>query len=105
MRKYFGSLSLALALTLAGVLLAPVAPASAEVYIQLPPPPVQFEVRGAPPSRVHVWIAGYYSWDGSAYAWVPGHWERPPRAYAIWIPGHWRRHVRGWYWVPGHWRG
>ena len=105
MRKYLGSLSLALALTLAGVLIVPVAPASATVYVQLPPPPVQFEVRGAPPSQAHAWIGGYHRWDGREYGWVPGRWQRPPYPYATWVPGHWRHRAYGWYWVPGHWRG
>src|SRR5262249_36644205 len=84
---------------------APVAPASAAVYVQIPPPPVQFEVQGAPPSRAHVWIGGYHRWDGREYGWVPGHWQRPPRPYATWVPGHWRQRADGWYWVPGDWRG
>lgn len=80
-------------------------PAQAQrIYVRVPPPPVQVEVRPAVPDRHHVWVGGYHRWDGHAYVWVPGRWDRPPHARTVWVSGHWSHHRRGWHWVPGHWR-
>ncbi|HEV2176977.1 MAG TPA: hypothetical protein VGW33_07220 [Terriglobia bacterium] len=76
----------------------------AVVYVGTPPPPAVVERVGVAPGPGFVWIAGYQSWNGSAYVWVPGRWERrPPRRHG-WVPGHWVHTGRGWYWVRGHWR-
>lgn len=74
------------------------------IYIPVPPPPPIVEVRPAVPGPRHIWIEGYHRWDGRAYVWVPGHWERRPRAHSVWVRGHYVHGRRGWYWVPGHWR-
>jgi hypothetical protein len=68
-----------------------------------PPPPV-VEVVSVAPGRGWLWIRGFYRWDGVAYLWVPGRWERPPHPRARWEEGRWRHHARGWYWVEGRWR-
>jgi len=49
-------------------------------------------------------VPGYYRYDGRAYVWVGGRYERPPRARARWVAGHWQQERRGWFWVDGHWR-
>jgi WXXGXW repeat (2 copies) len=70
------------------------------------PPAPRVEVIGVAPGPGFVWIRGFYRWNGGAYLWVPGRWERPPYARAVWVPGRWVRHPRqGWYWVDGRWRG
>jgi hypothetical protein len=51
-----------------------------------------------------VWVPGYYRYDGRAYLWVAGRYERPPRARARWVSGHWQQDGPGWFWVDGHWR-
>ncbi len=87
--------------------LAAVAPAGADtrVYVRIGPPVAVVETRVVAPSPRHVWIPGYYRWDGGAYLWVGGRWELPPPAYHTWVPGHWsHHHSHGWYWVEGHWR-
>jgi len=77
----------------------------AAVYIPDRPPRAVVEVRGAYPGSGHAWVRGYYQWTGRSYVWVPGHWERWPRARARWYDGSWRHDRRhGWYWVEGHWR-
>lgn len=78
---------------------------AARIYVTVAPPAPIVEVRPAIPSPRHVWIEGYHSWNGTAYVWVPGRWELPPRHRGRWVPGHWRHEGRhGWYWIPGHWR-
>lgn len=78
--------------------------AAARVYVRIAPPAVRVEVRGVAPSPRHVWVGGYWRWNGSAHVWVAGGWKVPPRHGAVWIEGHWRGSRRGWYWAPGHWK-
>lgn len=78
--------------------------ANAQVYVRIGPPAPRVERRPPPPSPRHVWVAGFYRWDGRAYVWAPGYWARPPRPHARWVPGHWAHRRRGYIWVEGHWR-
>jgi hypothetical protein len=78
--------------------------ANAQVYVRIGPPPPRHEVVVRQPGPGYVWIAGYHRWDGRAYVWEPGRWERPDRPYHHrWVPGHWRETHHGWMWVDGHW--
>ena len=74
------------------------------VYVRVGPPVPVPEVRVVAPGPDFVWIPGYHRWDGGAYVWVGGHWERAPRPHVVWVPGHWKHSSRGWYWVEGRWR-
>ena len=89
---------------LLGLLASSAVAAPVRVYVNVPPPPVQVEVRGTAPSPNHVWIGGFHRWDGRAYVWVPGHWNARPHPRAVWVAGRWHTHHKGWYWVDGHWR-
>ena len=75
-----------------------------DVVISTAPPTPRQEVIGAPPTAQHIWVAGYWAWQGNKYVWVPGHWELRPHADAIWVQGHWRDTRHGWVWTPGHWK-
>jgi len=90
----------------AGTLLAAPACASprGRVYVRVGPPAPIVEARVVAPGQGYIWISGYHNWNGRAYAWVPGRWERPPRARARWVPAHWQHERHGWYLVEGHWR-
>jgi hypothetical protein len=80
-------------------------PARSRVYVRVGPPAPIVETRIVAPGPGYVWIPGYHTWDGRAYVWRPGRWDRGPRANARWVPARWvhdRRH--GWYLVEGHWR-
>lgn len=81
-----------------------VAPPRGVVYVRTPPPAAIVEVRGSQPAPDHVWIAGYHAWQGGAYVWVPGHWDRSPHARAVWVSGRWKHNRDGYYWVEGHWK-
>lgn len=79
--------------------------ADAQVYVRVGPPPPVVERRPPPPTPGHVWLRGYYRWDGAHYVWAPGHWEVPPRPRAVWVAGRWVHRPGGWIWIEGHWRG
>ena len=55
------------------------------VYVRVGPPAPIVETRVIAPWPGYVWIPGYQRWSGSAYVWVPGRWDRPPRARAVWV--------------------
>jgi YXWGXW repeat-containing protein len=78
--------------------------ATGRVYVRTGPPVRVVEARSVAPGPGFVWIEGYHRWDGRAYLWIPGRWDRAPRARAVWVPGHWAQERRGWYWVEGRWR-
>jgi hypothetical protein len=100
MKRYFAAVVLGTQLAIAAN-----AGASTRVYVRIGPPAAIVETRPVAPGPHHVWIAGYHRWDGNAYVWVPGHWQRPPAHRTTWAPGHWVHHKQhGWYWVEGHWR-
>ena len=77
---------------------------AADIVVHVAPPVPVVEQRGPAPGPGYVWINGYHRWDGSAYVWVPGRWEMPPRPHARWIAHHWVRRNGGWVMVEGHWR-
>ncbi len=73
--------------------------------VQEAPPEPKVEVMTTCPSSNHVWIGGYWKWEGR-WVWECGCWKPRPHPTACWEPGHWSKHhtYRGWVWVPGHWR-
>lgn len=77
---------------------------AADVVVRVAPPRVRVEHRGRAPGRDYVWIGGYQRWDGHAYVWVPGRWDRPPRPRAVWVAPRWRHDRRGYVFIEGHWR-
>jgi hypothetical protein len=97
MKKILASAFFALALAAGSV--------HAQVYVRVGPPPVRVERRPPSPSPRHVWVGGFYRWDGRGYVWMPGYWARPPRPRAVWVPGRWVQQRRGgWVWIDGRWR-
>ena len=65
-------------LTLAGCVVAP-APNGYAYYdpVMVAPPPPRVEIVGVAPYPGHIWITGYWGWNGRAHHWVPGRWEAP----------------------------
>ena len=91
---------------LGGCLVASAEPASAETYVdvRVGPPVARVEVVPVRPSPHHVWVRGYWGWDGYHHAWVPGRYVVPRRGYTYaeprWEPaarGHWHYHRGGWH--------
>jgi hypothetical protein len=81
-------------------------PATTEVVVvqEAPPPPKREVIVGVAPSPNHVWIGGYWRWDGHAHVWVGGAWHPRPRTNAVWVEGRWERRGNGHVWIAGHWR-
>jgi hypothetical protein len=46
------------------------------VIVREAPPPVVVDRRPSRPSREHIWIDGYWDWNGRQYVRQPGHWAR-----------------------------
>jgi hypothetical protein len=109
MKMVSGSAVLAILALL--VLSVPKAEASSHFFFQIGVPiPVAPVVVAPPPpppppyAYGYVWRAGYYSWNGYAYGWVPGVWVRPPFAGAVWVGPRWAAGPRGHVWMRGYWR-
>ena len=80
------------------------AEAGTRVYVRVGPPAPVVEVRAVAPGPRHVWVPGYYRWDGRVYVWTAGAWAVPPRGRAVWVAPRWERNRHGWFFVAGHWR-
>jgi len=74
------------------------------VIVRKAPPAVIRERRPSPPSGGHMWVAGYWHWDGRQYVWQVGHWTRPPREHVTWVAPRYEKHERGYRYSPGLWR-
>ena len=77
---------------------------AADVVIRLAPPKIRIEKHGMRPSPEHVWVSGYHRWDGNAYQWQEGRWDRPPVAHQRWVAHHYVRRDGGYVLVEGHWQ-
>lgn len=83
---------------------APACAPSGRLYVRVGPPPPIVEVREVGPGSGYVWIDGYQRWDGGAFVWVRGRWDRPPRPRAVWVPARWAQDRHGWFLTEGRWR-
>ncbi len=83
----------------------PAAPAQETVVEEAPapPPPVVEPAPPPPPAPDQEWVVGYYGWNGRAYEWRRGHYERRPHAGARFVTGHWERRGRGQVWIEARW--
>lgn len=81
-------------------------PGASVVIIKEAPPPPRREVivERERPSPRHVWVAGYWSWEGRSHVWIPGHWELPPHPHAVWVEPRWERRGEGYVFIQGVWR-
>ena len=67
------------------------------------PPAPRYERRVERPGPDHVWVKGFWNWDGGRWRWVNGRWDRPAVADGYWIPARYIRTTRGYIYEPGHW--
>jgi hypothetical protein len=72
-----------------------------EIVVRKAPPPLRVEAITVRPSPRHVWVAGYWMWDGG-YVWVPGVWMAPPEPAAVWVVP--RYESRSGIYISGYWK-
>lgn len=80
-------------------------PASAHAFIGVsvgfPPPPPRVEaVVVARPG--HVWIPGYWRWNGASHVWAGGYWTHARPGYRY-MPARWVRTGPAWRFHAGYW--
>jgi hypothetical protein len=76
---------------------------SSSIVVMQAPPSAQQEVPAARPTRDHVWIPGYWSWQSNQYQWMAGRWVVPPRSGAVWVPPRWQPEGSSWRFYEGYW--
>jgi hypothetical protein len=89
------------AISIGVAIVSPASAASVNITIGTPPPAVIVEP--VPPPRAgHVWVAGYWRWNGARHVWVKGHWVAVRRGYHY-VPEHWVEVNGRWVFHPGRW--
>ncbi len=74
----------------------------ARIFMSAPPPPPLVEPRTMPPGATHVWVDGYWHWNGVQYVWIPGHWEQPPPG-RVWVAPRYMSLEGRYVYHPGAW--
>ncbi len=78
--------------------------AQAQVFrVQIAPPAARVEVIPAAPSPRHVWIPGYWGWNGTQHIWIPGYHDIPPGPGYHWIQARWVNEGGVFVFKRGHW--
>jgi hypothetical protein len=102
-KKAAACILLAVLLGSAALITASTANAATSVDIRIGVPPPELRHEFVPrPRHGHIWVAGYWGWNGYAYEWIPGHWERIRRGYRYVAP-FWQPYQNQWIFHPGHW--
>jgi hypothetical protein len=79
-----------------------VAPGTTYVVMQAPPA-AQPEAVPPRPSSQDVWLPGYWTWRDNRYAWMAGHWERPPTNATKWVNPRWEPENGAYRFYEGYW--
>jgi WXXGXW repeat (2 copies) len=72
-------------------------------YVNVAPPPPQYEAIPVAPALGYVWIGGHWGWKLGRHVWIGGRWALPPHGHH-WVPHRWEHGQGGWRHHPGHWR-
>jgi len=75
----------------------------ASYVVMQAPPAVQSEAIPPRPSSREVWVAGYWTWQDNHYAWMAGHWERPPTNATAWVNPRWEPEGGAYRFYEGYW--
>jgi hypothetical protein len=99
-------ISLRASLVAFGLMLAPMAASAQQtVIVNAPPPPPRAEMTPPSPGPGFVWVAGFWSWNGTRHDWTSGHWERPPQPAQAWEAPRWESEGGRYRFRPGRWGG
>lgn len=52
--------------------------------------------------RGHVWVPGYWAWNGRRHVWTSGLWEKARPGYSR-VEGRWEQHGKRWHFKPARW--
>ena len=74
-----------------------------DLAIPLEPPAPQLEAIPQAPYEDAVWVAGYWSWTGVRYVWLPGRYVRRPGPGLFWYPGGYVFEGGRYVFVSGRW--
>lgn len=78
--------------------------APVEAVVVQAPPALRIEVKSARPSAAHVWVPGFWSWEGNSYAWISSVWMLPPAPAAVWTPPRYEPRSGINVFISGYWR-
>lgn len=71
--------------------------------VNVAPPPPRVEVQGVAPSPHHMWLPGYWQWNGRSHVWQAGHWAEPPETGMVWDAPKWENRAGKWAFTDGRW--
>src|SRR5438067_12103438 len=77
------------------------APAAADIFVRVAPPPPREEVV-PPPRHGFVWVPGHWEWNGRRHIWMNGTWLRERRGYRYREPA-WVEREGRWSMERGRW--
>jgi len=77
---------------------------AADIIVHVKPPALKVEHRPTSPGAGYVWVGGYHRWDGNAYVWEPGRWEKPPHEHEVWVAPRWEHRGHDYVFHDGYWR-
>jgi hypothetical protein len=67
-------------------------------------PPPRTETIPPAPRAGAMWIAGYWTWEGTTWTWIVGRWQMPPEGNVRWTPPVVQIHPGGiQVFMPGGW--
>jgi hypothetical protein len=99
--KFLKSITIAVAIAAGAMRAVPAfAHVAVGVSVRFPPPPARVERVAVWPG--HVWIAGYWRWNGARHVWVVGHWAYARPGYRY-VPAHWVHTGPVWRFHAGCW--
>lgn len=99
--KFLKTITLAAALGAGAMLASPAfAHVAVGVSVGFPPPAPRVEHVAVWPG--HVWLPGYWRWNGVRHVWVAGYWTYPRAGYRY-VPAHWARTGPAWRFHAGYW--
>ena len=81
----------------------PPLPPAPSVTIDVRPPAPHQEIVGLAPSPQHVWVDGYWAWQGGQHVGIRGRWLAPPAPGHVWLRAGWARQGGHYVFVPGRW--
>jgi hypothetical protein len=78
--------------------------APVEVVVTQAPPALRVEAKTVRPSANHVWVSGFWTWQGNEYVWTSAMWILPPAPAAVWVQPRYESRSGVNIFITGYWR-